>query len=62
MLKGIDISHHNKNMKNKEDLKQFDFVFMKASEGKGFKDYSINQYNRFSNSYVYLLIDIHQVV
>lgn len=44
MLKGIDISHYNKNMKNKEDLKQFDFVFMKASEGKGFKDYSINQY------------------
>ena len=44
MLKGIDISHHNKNMKNKEDLKQFDFVFMKASEGVSFKDYSIYGY------------------
>lgn len=38
MLNGIDISHHNSNMKNPHDLNDLDFVIMKATEGVRFKD------------------------
>ena len=38
MLKGIDISHHNFNMVNPQDLNLLDFVIMKATEGVRFKD------------------------
>lgn len=38
MLKGIDISHHNFYMQNLQDLNKLDFVLMKATEGKRFKD------------------------
>lgn len=41
MLSGIDISHHNLNMKDRAAIKQFDFVIMKASEGKTYKDTSL---------------------
>lgn len=44
MLKGVDISHHNKNMKDLRDLLNYDFVIMKASEGKGYKDTFIDNY------------------
>ena len=38
MLKGLDLSHHNKNMKNLADINSYDFVILKASEGKSYKD------------------------
>lgn len=38
MLKGVDISHHNFNMVNPQDLNLLDFVIMKATEGIRFKD------------------------
>lgn len=38
MLKGIDISRHNKHMKCLHDINKYDFVIMKVSEGKGYKD------------------------
>lgn len=38
MLKGIDVSHHNKNMKNLADINNYDFIIIKASEGKSYKD------------------------
>ena len=38
MLSGIDISHHNKNMKDPEAILKYDFVIMKASEGRGYRD------------------------
>lgn len=38
MLQGIDISHHNFNMRNPQDLNNVDFVIMKATEGVRFKD------------------------
>ena len=44
MLSGIDISHHNKNMKDPNCILCFDFVIMKASEGQTFKDTSVKQY------------------
>lgn len=44
MLKGIDISHHNKNMKDLTDILKYDFVILKASEGMGFKDPFFNEY------------------
>lgn len=44
MLSGIDISHHNKNMKDPNCILRFDFVLMKASEGQTFKDTSVKQY------------------
>ena len=45
-LVGIDISHHNKNMKDPEQILNFDFVIMKASEGISFKDSMFRQYNK----------------
>lgn len=44
MLIGIDISHHNRYMKNKADLKTLDFVLMKATEGKKFKDPAMKEF------------------
>lgn len=38
MLNGIDISHHNFNMRNPQDLNTVDFVIMKATEGTRFRD------------------------
>lgn len=44
MLNGIDISKHNKNMKNVADLNKLDFVIMKASEGATYRDASLSYY------------------
>lgn len=44
MLKGIDISHHNKNMKDLKAINDFDFVIMKASEGVTFQDSARKQF------------------
>lgn len=44
MIHGIDISHHNKNMKDLKDLLKFDFIIMKASEGMGFRDNAVSLY------------------
>ena len=44
MLKGIDISHHNFNMKNLYDINLKDFVLIKATEGKRFKDNRMPNY------------------
>ena len=44
MLSGIDISRHNRNMKNLIDINKFDFVIMKASEGATYKDTSVSAY------------------
>ena len=38
MLKGIDLSHHNRFMANHKDINNYDFVIMKASEGKSYRD------------------------
>lgn len=38
MLTGIDISHHNYNMKDRGEINSLDFVIMKATEGIRFKD------------------------
>ena len=45
MLSGIDISRHNRNMKDVNDLNKFDFVIMKASEGATYRDSSLQYYN-----------------
>lgn len=45
MLNGIDISRHNRNLKNTEDLHSMDFVIMKASEGATYRDSSLMFYN-----------------
>ena len=44
MLTGIDISRHNKNMKNVKDLNKLDFVIMKATEGATYRDASLSFY------------------
>lgn len=44
MLQGIDISHHNQNMKNLQDLNSLDFVIMKATEGIRFKDPALQRF------------------
>lgn len=44
MIKGIDISHHNKNMKDPVQIKTFDFVIMKASEGATYRDPALSYY------------------
>lgn len=40
-LLGIDVSHHNKNMADMHDINVYDFVIMKASEGKSYRDRSL---------------------
>lgn len=44
MLRGIDISHHNKAMKDLNKINDYDFVIMKATEGLFFRDPMVNQY------------------
>ena len=52
MLTGIDISHHNKNMKDLRDILKYSFVIMKASEGYSFRDNAVSLYmNVIANSY-----------
>ena len=43
-LIGLDISHHNKNMKDLHDLNLLNFVIMKATEGVKFKDPAMKTY------------------
>lgn len=45
MLSGIDISRHNRNMKDIGVLNDFDFVIMKASEGATYRDSSLMYYD-----------------
>lgn len=47
MLTGIDISRHNRNMKNVADLNKMDFVIMKASEGATYRDSSVGFYMHY---------------
>ena len=42
MLKGIDLSHHNRNMKNPYVINQYDFIIIKATEGATYKDPAIS--------------------
>lgn len=49
MLNGIDISHHNSNMKNLQDLNLLDFVLMKATEGVRFRDPKMQTYMNVLN-------------
>lgn len=49
MLNGIDISHHNFNMQNRQSLNDFDFVIMKATEGIRFRDPKMQVYMNVLN-------------
>ena len=40
-LCGIDVSRHNRNMQNMRDINAYDFVIMKATEGRSYKDQSL---------------------
>lgn len=44
MLKGLDLSHHNKNMKDIRTINKYDFVIFKATEGATYKDPALNFY------------------
>lgn len=44
MLKGLDLSHHNKNMKNIRVINKYDFVILKASEGATYRDPALSFY------------------
>ena len=46
MLKGIDISHHQKNMKDVRSVNKFDFVIMKATEGRSYRDPALMYFNK----------------
>lgn len=46
MLKGIDVSRHNRAMKDIRDINNYDFVIMKATEGLGYVDSSAPLYMR----------------
>lgn len=50
MINGIDISHHNFNMRNPQDLNLLDFVIMKATEGVRFRDNKMPIYHNILNS------------
>lgn len=45
MLSGLDISKHNRAMKDVDALNDFDFIIMKATEGATFRDSSLQYYN-----------------
>lgn len=45
MLSGIDISRHQRNMKNINDINDYDFVIMKASEGATYRDSSLQYFD-----------------
>ena len=49
MLNGIDISHHNFNMIDKNQLNDLDFVIMKATEGIRFRDPKMPVYMNILN-------------
>lgn len=40
-LRGLDLSHHNKNMADMHDINEFDFVIFKATEGASYRDRSL---------------------
>lgn len=40
-LIGLDLSHHNKNMQDLHDVNAFDFIILKATEGKSYRDRSM---------------------
>lgn len=42
MLSGLDLSHHNLNMKNRNDINKYDFIILKATEGRTYKDKSVS--------------------
>lgn len=44
MLNGIDISHWNWNMKNRNAINDYDFIIMKATEGVKFVDNRFDDY------------------
>lgn len=44
MLKGVDLSRHNRNMKNLKELLKYDFAIIKVSEGIGYRDTSASLY------------------
>lgn len=49
MLKGLDISHHNKNMKDIRVLNKYDFIIMKSSEGSTYRDPALAFYMNILN-------------
>ena len=54
MLYGIDISHHNSNMKNLQDINLVDFVIMKATEGIRFRDPKLKTFmNALNKDHLY---------
>lgn len=59
MLNGIDISHHNQNMKDLKDILGRDFVIMKASEGMGFRDSAVSRYMSVIGSKVTPLVGFY---
>lgn len=44
MLKGLDISHYNKNMKDIRTINKYDFIIMKATEGATYRDPALSFY------------------
>lgn len=40
-LRGLDLSHHNKNMADMHDINEFDFAILKATEGASYRDRSL---------------------
>lgn len=44
MLKGLDLSRHNRNMKDLNVLNSYDFIILKASEGATYRDSSVSFY------------------
>lgn len=45
MLSGIDISRYQRNMKDINEINDFDFVIMKASEGATYRDGTLQYYD-----------------
>lgn len=45
MLSGLDISRHNRNMKDVNVINDYDFIIMKATEGATYRDSSLQYYN-----------------
>lgn len=44
MLKGLDLSKHNRNMKDVREINKYDFIILKASEGATYRDSSVSFY------------------
>lgn len=51
MLKGLDLSHHNKNMKNPYIINDYDFIILKATEGATYRDPSLKYWLEIMNGY-----------